>query len=916
MSIEWMTPQWILLIPIIFCVIIYWMKKNKSQLRFQKIFFTIIRCLVCGMLILAMSGMSILKKSNITTTMFAVDCSQSTKQAQGEIDKFLSEVNAEKSSKDWTGAVCFGQNAAVENAPAKDTILGGKFLSYIDGTGSDLETALAVTANAIPQQTKKRIVLLSDGCQTEGDALAQAKVLKAQGIKVDVVPLQNPSNNEVQLSQLSLAKYIHTNTEYDITLTIDATIDSSVNVKLYKGSDMIADESVSVAAGENKIVFGDKTETGGSVLYRAEITPEKDTIQKNNKAYAYTYIADVPKILLVEKNGSGAQWSTLLEDAQVNVTTISPESMPSGLDRMGLYDGIILANISIDDLPEEVPERLKSYVKDLGGGLLVSGGENSYALGKYQNTSLEEILPINMKLRSEGEEPTLGMVLVIDRSGSMMESPYGISKLELAKEAAIRSLESFKPEDKLGVIAFDEKPQWAVEMQKVGEGRSNIEQGVGNIQTGGGTSILPALQEAYRVLASADTKQKHILLLTDGQAEQNGYDQLIQRMKQGGITLSTVAIGTGADVNLLEKLAKQGNGRYYFTNEFTDLPEIFAKETLLAGKDYIKNKSFYPVVQDSSPIMEGISQVAELDGYIGTSAKVRADVLLKSDTEEPILATWQFGLGRTAAWTSDMEGQWTSKWLSSKEGSEILKNTLSWVMKKQADTDIQIQAERESGGCRITVSMPYNEKLDSIHAVVLSAEGKKTDTTLTMESPGVYSGLLDHSEEGAYMVNLQMKQKDGTTEVKQTGFHLPYPKEFNIKYYGQGEKLLLRIAQTTGGQVLETGGDVFRYEAEEIGTSTDLSNIFLIIGGILFLLDIAFHRFLAVTMKIEAFFTKLRLNLKKKKEMQTKNIKTTKKEVKKVEKNSEEQGVTSTIGLKKESETVGKLLEAKKKRSR
>lgn len=863
-----------------------------------------------------MCGITVAKNSAITTTMLIADYSESTKDAQEKIEKFLAQVNGAKGDKDWMGMVCFGQNASVENVPAKDVMPKGKVSSYIDGSGTDLQTALSVAANAIPKHTRKRMVLLSDGYQTEGDALAQARILKAQGIKVDIVPLERPEREEVQLSQLSLARYIHTNTEYDITVTVDATVDTSVRVKLYKGNDMIADEEVEVTAGENKIVFADKTETGGSVLYRAEVISAKDTIRKNNKAYAYTYITDVPKILLVEKDGSGEQWETLLENAQVNVTKVSAEGMPTGMDYLGLYDGIILANVSIKDMPKGIADKLKNYVKDLGGGLLVCGGENSYALGEYQSTPLEEILPVDMKLRSEGEEPSLGMVLVIDRSGSMMEGQYGISKLELAKEAAIRSLDSFKPQDELGVIAFDDQPQWAVEMKQVGQGRQAIEQGIGMIQAGGGTSILPALQEAHRVLSGSNTKQKHILLLTDGQAEQSGYSQLIGYMKQSGITLSTVAVGSGADTKLLEQLAKEGKGRYYFTNEFTDLPEIFAKETLLAGKDYIKNRTFYPTVEEDSPILDGISEVARLDGYIGTSAKARADVLLKSDIEEPILATWQFGLGRSAAWTSDMEGKWTAKWLSSREGSTIARNTLSWVMKKQADTAIETKAEREEGGCRLTISMPYDKKIDALEAVIFSAEGEKQQVALAMESPGVYSALLEEAEEGAYIVNLQMKQKDGTTQWKQTGFHLPFPKEYDIRFYDKGEDLLLKIAQTTGGQVLEKGEDVFLQEAEALHTGTDISDLLLILGGILFLMDIAFHKFTVVMLKLQTVFGNI---LQRTANMKTREPKSTTPVVKAKEKKDEKKKEDS-LGLskseQKKSETLEKLLDAKKKRNK
>lgn len=893
------------------------MKKSPNRSRFYRVFYTLVRSLVCFFIILAMAGMSIQQTSDITTTVFAVDQSDSVKQAKQKIQKFLSEAEQKKGSKDWTGIVCFGENAVVENPPDKNTVLTKSFLSYVDPEGSHLDRALAVSAGAISSDTRKRIVLLSDGCETNGDVLKQVEMLRSQGIRIDVFPLELEEQEEVQLSKLELAEYIHTNTEYDLALTLDSNVDTDVNVKLYKGNSLIGNEDVSVTSGENKIVFGDKTEKGGSVLYRAEITPKKDTITRNNKAYAYTYIADVPQILLVEKDGSGSQWNVLMEQTKASVQTVSPEGAPNGLDKLGLYDGVILADVSAEDLSDEFLTILKSYVKELGGGLLVTGGEHAYALGSYQNTVLEEILPVDMNLRSEGEDPSLGMIMVIDRSGSMEGSQYGVSKLELAKEAALRSLESFQPNDQLGIIAFDSQPNWAVEFQGIDQGKEAIKKGIGTIQCGGGTSILPALQEAEQVLKKTNSKQKHILLLTDGQAEQKGYQGLMDEMKQNGITLSTIAVGSDADNKLLQKLAKQGSGRYYFTNEFTDLPEIFAKETILAGKDYIKNRTFYPSVQNNSPILDGIEQITELDGYIGTTSKGRAEVLLKSDIEEPILATWQFGLGRTAAWTSDMNGKWTAKWLQSAEGSTILRNTLSWVMKKQADVDVKVRGEREGEGSKLTVTMPYDKEVTEMDAIVISADGNQTKTKLSMNAPGIYSGKLDKTKEGAYMVQLQKKHKDGTIEMVQSGFHLSYPKEY--EYRRNGENILRLIAEKSGGRVLKTGDEVFAQEAQETTTQKDFSVFFMLLAFLLFLFDIALHRFPVLFQKINEIFQKLQELFQKEKN--------NKKEFRPLEtkKQKSVETITSKKQQKKESfteennsgntSTANKLLKAKRKRN-
>ena len=269
---------------------------------------------------------------------------------------------------------------------------------------------------------------------------------------------------------------------------------------------------------------------------------------ENNKAFSYTYVEDIPSVLIIENSEeSGRELGKILEKSNVMVKRILAEEAPLNIEQLNLWDSVILADISAESLPEEFLTDLEAFVKTAGGGLIAIGGENSFALGGYRSTILEEILPVSMELETEGEKPDLGMVMVIDRSGSMTDSQYGLSRMEMAKEAAMRATEVMGGEDTIGVIAFDDRPLWAVPIQKIGSNSKSISEQIGKIQPGGGTSILPALKEGFNSLKTVDTKTKHIILLTDGQAEQTGYDSLIENMKENGITLSTVAVGGGAD---------------------------------------------------------------------------------------------------------------------------------------------------------------------------------------------------------------------------------------------------------------------------------------------------------------------------------------------------------------------------------
>ena len=413
---------------------------------------------------------------------------------------------------------------------------------------------------------------------------------------------------------------------------------------------MTSQKKVTRNKGTNRFAFSDKAVNGGTVTYRAEITANYDTVSQNNSLSAYSYISDKPKILILrEADASGKELEKILGE-DMRVTALKPGQAPQDLPELLKYDAFVLANVPIDSLSEAFLTNLKTAVGHQGKGLLVTGGDNSYGPGGYFKTKLEEILPVNMDIKPKEEDPDLALMLVIDKSGSMSSADYGIAKIELAREAAVRATEVLDKDDTVGVLTFDDAYKWVVTPQKL-DNLQAIQDAIGTIRAGGGTQILPPLEEAFDAVQKLDTKLKHIILLTDGQAEKEGYEPVIDGLREKGITLSTVAVGHSADHALMQALAMGGKGRYYETDEFTDIPKIFAKEVFLAGRKYLNNRTFTPQLAASSDILKNIDAVPNLDGYVATTAKDTANIVFTSDEGDPVLATWQYGLGRTGAWT-------------------------------------------------------------------------------------------------------------------------------------------------------------------------------------------------------------------------------------------------------------------------
>lgn len=807
-----------------------------------------IRMLVFVILILSISGAGIKKVTDKTTTVFVVDSSNSTSNKKDVIADFVSKAIKNRKSSDKVAVVNFGADASVEFTPSDNPVFTS-LQTKINKSFTNIEKALEFAASLIPGSDRKRIVLVTDGEQNAGNALEQARILKQQNIALDIYPVDIGRGPEVQLKQINIPKNMRINERFEIEINIDSTIKTKGILKLFKERKLTAEKQIELGKGINRFVFADVADTGGMLTYSAVIEPEDDMIVRNNSMEAFCYIEDKASVLVVQDSDGAAEELVKILGVEVKTKVVKPVNVPVELEQMLEYDAFILSNVSAERLEDRFLNNLKTAVELQGKGLLVTGGDDSYAPGGYYKTQLEEILPVNMNIKSEEELPSLGLILVIDKSGSMSQGQFGVSKVELAKEAAIRSTEVLKKQDSIGIIAFDAAVKWVVNLQKANDLES-IKNAIGTVRADGGTQILPPLHEAYMALKDSDTKLKHIILLTDGQAEKAGYRPVIDGLNKANITLSTVAVGQMADAELLKVLAAGGNGRYYMTNEFTDIPRIFTKETFLAGKTYLNNRTFTPVLNGYSKILKGIKAIPSIDGYVGTTSKKAANVIFSSDKNDPVLATWQYGLGRTAAWTSDAKGVWSSRWLEWEQSPRFWKNLISWISQKRIKGDYDVKAELAAGRATLELTMPEDENyVDAqVEAALISPAGIKQDVKLQTLSPGIYGGQFDCDETGVYVANILIKHKDNNTgehsdesELLSTGISVPYSPEYNIVRKNPAE-FFNRMAYESRGRIIDSPKDIFSGKLPPVVSITDITPYLLVMAVILLLADITMRR--------------------------------------------------------------------------
>ena len=442
----------LILIPILVAGILYSTKWLKRLNKKKKTCIVVTRCIVLTLLILAISGMNLTWKLNNTTTLFLIDASDSTHSNRSDMEEFIKEAYKLKGSKDRLGVISFGDNAQVESFISNEVNFS-KVEGKINGNYTNIENAIATSLSLFPSNSNKRVVLISDGEENTGSASKIALSLQEQGIDFKYHKIEKSTSDEALVEKIDIPERLMLDEEFNLVVTINSTCLQQAKLTLISDRTKLSEQTVQLQKGTNKFVFRDKATNGGFKSYNVLIEPEKDEELKNNEAASFTNIVAKPKILVIEDiKGESDELVKMLRASSVDYNVVDAKAAPSNIQTMNAYKSIITCNVLADNLNEGFKNSLESYVKDFGGGFIATGGDNSFALGGYSKTPLEKVLPVYMDMRGKKETPKMALMLIIDKSGSMTEGVAGISKVDMAKEGAIRSLDSLRVgKDEIGV---------------------------------------------------------------------------------------------------------------------------------------------------------------------------------------------------------------------------------------------------------------------------------------------------------------------------------------------------------------------------------------------------------------------------------------------------------------------------------
>ncbi len=859
MVIDIERPFLLSLIPLAIFFIVFTSQKLRKMYRLRRRLLLLLRSSVFILLILSLSGVNIKWIVDTTTTIFVVDASDSMNDYRTIAEDYVSKALEYKGPMDQAAIVAFGSNPLIESFVSREPVFH-RIETEPGGIYTNIENALTASVSLFPQNSRKRIVLITDGEENEGNSSRLTSVIKGQDIDFKIYKIGREIANEAAVAGITLPKRLRIGEEFGIAVTIESTIQTGAKLTLFDGKNKAAEERVMLRKGENRFVFRDKADTGGFRSYRALLEPDMDTESRNNEASAFTNVIDRPRVLVIEDiDGEADEAVRILEASDTSYVKVNAQSVPETLEGLSAYKSIIACNVSAENLSDGFLNSLDPYVKDMGGGFIATGGENSFALGGYYKTPLEKILPVNMELKGKKEIPDMSIVLIIDKSGSMTEGSGGITKLDLAKEAAARTLDSLRANDMIGVLAFDDTNYWVVPVQKADNGE-RIRDDIGTIRSGGGTSIIPALQEGCDSIKDINTKIKHIILLTDGQAEGTGYTELLERLRKDNITVSTVAVGKGSAVRLLEDIARGAEGRFYYTDEYSNIPRIFAKETFIAAKAYLNNREFIPSIINTHPIINGVAEegLPALSGYVAASPKSTSRVILASDREDPILTVWQYGLGKTAAWNSDINGRWSRNYVGWDNNIKLWQNLINWTIEKYRDDDITVETEVQGSKGLVTLKNDVDKTGFETKAAIVSPSLENSEITLYPVAPGQYRGEFEITGTGAYMIKAFQQKEGETINAASTGISVQYSPEYRIQPSGGH---LDRLISETGGVLVNAPEDVYKGKIKDIFGSIDLTPFLLILALILFILDIALRRLNLPISALEEKLSELRARL-------------------------------------------------------
>jgi Ca-activated chloride channel homolog len=702
-----------------------------------------------------------------------------------------------------------------------------------NGRATDLEAAIREAAASLPSGMVPRIVLMSDGKQNKGSVARAAWQAHQLGIPIDTFALGGRAEPAMRLESISLPSVAFTGEQFPIDVLVSTPKAGPAQVELAAEGRSLGQTQVELAAGENPLRLHASLNTPGaldlSIAVRGE-NPSQGEIH-----FDQAVMLRQPKVLYVSGDPASvnSHLTATLEAAQFSVQRASEFNAAN----LAEYQLVIFDNWDLESIPVARKAELENYVKR-GGGLLVIGGErNMYAEDKAKvEDALDRTLPA--KLAPPRSPEGTAVILIIDKSSSMEGR-----KIELARLAAIGVVDNLRPIDMVGVLIFDNSFQWAVPLRRA-EDRTLIKRLISGITPDGGTQIAPALAEAYHRIQPANATYKHIVLLTDGISEEGDSLDVSREAQAKRVTISTVGLGQDVNRSYLEKIAQFAGGKSYFLNEPAGLEQILLRDVMEhTGSTAIEKSALTPKVMKQAEILDGVEMEAApaLKGYVKFIAKPSADTILEVD-RDPLLSVWQFGLGRSAVFTSDAKARWAADWISWKGYDKFWANLTRDLLPHAQAGEASVEYDSANGDLVVDYRLGRNvEEPATIPEIfVFGPDGFERPIAVKKIADGTFRGRLQIGQrEGLFRVRPLVESR----AFPEAGLYRP---EAELADYGSNPALLKQVSEFTGGRFEPNPKAVFDAGNRSIASTMQLWPGFLALAVFLSLTELILRKWKGV----------------------------------------------------------------------
>jgi uncharacterized membrane protein/uncharacterized protein YegL len=814
-SVSFARPEalYLLAIPV---VVLAWSLINLRS--FQGIFAPLMRAIALSLFVLALAGPEQVVKLEGTTRPAVIDASASITPAMRAWSADLLSNQLKLRSDD--PAIVFAADAIPSSVgDAISTLNSAGGCKACNPTGTNLEDALGALA-ANPAARGGPAVIVTDGWQNRGDATRAISSLVSAGIRLFMfTPPGATSVPNVAMTGLALPSALSKAAPFALAVTMENlnSVPVAGTIQIYRNGGLLDEKKVILNSGQQRFDFPVRTESAGLDSYRARFkadNPALDTYLEDDSLQAWVGVGARRKILvLTDSQKDAAYLQTVIQRMGLD-PTIVPVTGGQWNGNVAGYDAIILNNLPRERLSAAAQNALVSYV-ERGGSLVMTGGDESFGLGGYQDSPIARIMPVVMK-PPEHKERQRALILLIDKSGSMRVN----DKLTFAKAAAEKIIRSLKDTDTIAVIGFDSQPFVVVPLQTVAQSRPYFDQMVERLKAQGRTYLMPAMEEAERTLADSKASNKHVVVLTDGKVggTLDMYYSLVAAMHHDmGASISTIAIGKDADFSLLEGVSRYGGGGYFQTDSPQNLPEIFLQDFKQhGGETTMVENDFTPHTTNPNPVLKDLAgrQLPPLKGYVATELKPRASLDAYIDREgrrDPLIASWKYNGGKTLAVTTDASGRWSGPWIARNTFAPVWDRILSWMTPETAsEQKLDVALGYQAGRIRLKLT-DYSDQPGAeshlVTAMVTPPHGGKSQTVLGEEAPGEFTAAIDAPQPGTYYIEIKSSDPKAApfpplayTVSPAVTAEVPRPEP----NYG----LVEQLASATGGRLNASTGDV------------------------------------------------------------------------------------------------------------